>query len=208
MKIEFWIDVTSPYCYIAFETLQTVASQIEKNSLEIQYRCYQLDPTIPKKIQKVSLAEYYAHALDISVKEANRELQDIALKGKAQGLQIDFDTVKLCNSGKALQLIKLAEKENKASELLKVFFHSYFALGKDLGDSDTLSFLANKVGLNKDGIQKVIDQNSFKAELEKDQILGEELGLEAIPFLVIDREIAFTGIQTPKTILDALKGNL
>lgn len=204
MKIEFWIDVTSPFCYIAFRNMQNVRAKMNKPAIQISYRCYELDPTIPKKSNRVTLAEYYAHALDISVKEAGRELQEIEKLGKKEKLQFDFNQTKVCNSSKSLQLIKQAEKENKTERLLEVLFHSYFTLGKDISDVDTLLFLAGKAGLNIEVSKSILQQNSLKKQVEEDHLLGEQYGLEAIPFLVINQEIAFTGIQSEDIILEAI----
>ena len=48
MKIEIWSDVACPWCYIGKRRFETaLAAFPHRDSVEVQWRSYQLDPTLP-----------------------------------------------------------------------------------------------------------------------------------------------------------------
>ena len=49
MKIEIWSDVACPWCYIGKRRFETaLAAFPHRDSAEVQWRSYQLDPTLPE----------------------------------------------------------------------------------------------------------------------------------------------------------------
>ena len=47
MRMSFWMDYASPFCYIAFHKLTEAvkAVRIDQNKLDYNFRAFQIDPT-------------------------------------------------------------------------------------------------------------------------------------------------------------------
>ena len=46
MKIEIWSDIMCPFCYIGKRQLETALKEFPDNDFEIEWKSFQLDPTI------------------------------------------------------------------------------------------------------------------------------------------------------------------
>ena len=49
MKVEIWSDVACPWCFIGKRRFESALENFEhKDEVEVQWRSYQLDPTLPE----------------------------------------------------------------------------------------------------------------------------------------------------------------
>ena len=49
MKIEIWSDVACPWCYIGKRRFEAALAEFpHRDSVEVQWRSYQLDPSLPE----------------------------------------------------------------------------------------------------------------------------------------------------------------
>ncbi|HEX2248163.1 MAG TPA: DsbA family protein, partial [Arthrobacter sp.] len=48
MKIEIWSDIACPWCFIGKRRFEKALEKFEhKDQIDVQWRSYQLDPTLP-----------------------------------------------------------------------------------------------------------------------------------------------------------------
>lgn len=61
MKVEVWSDIVCPFCYIGKRNYEAALDRFaEKQNVAIEWKSFQLDPTVPKEKVDVSMAQYLA----------------------------------------------------------------------------------------------------------------------------------------------------
>ena len=64
--------------------------------------------------------------------------------------------------------------------------------------------LADEIGLSITELQKQLEQESLKAEIEKDKVLASKIGINSVPFFIINDHYTVSGAQSPEHFLKAL----
>ncbi|TCN53190.1 DsbA family oxidoreductase [Flavobacterium circumlabens] len=205
MKIEIWSDIMCPFCYIGKRQLETALAEFPNDEFEIEWRSFQLDPTISPQPDK-DVYTYLAERKGMSVEQSVEMHKGVAERAKSVGLDYHFDKAIIANSFTAHRIIQLAKTKNLGDEMEEVFFKAYFTEGKDLNDGPTLLELAEKAGLDKNETLKVIENEKlFLSEVHTDIIEGQQIGVQGVPFFVFDRKYAVSGAQPVETFVQTIK---
>ncbi|MEO6176269.1 MAG: DsbA family oxidoreductase [Flavobacterium circumlabens] len=205
MKIEIWSDIMCPFCYIGKRQLETALAEFPNDEFEIEWKSFQLDPTISPQPDK-DVYTYLAERKGMSVEQSVEMHNSVAERAKSVGLDYHFDKAIIANSFTAHRIIQLAKTKNLGDEMEEVFFKAYFTEGKDLNDGLTLLELAEKAGLDKNETLKVIENEKlFLSEVHTDIIEGQQIGVQGVPFFVFDRKYAVSGAQPVETFVQTIK---
>lgn len=206
MKIEIWSDIACPYCYIGKRKLENALAIFPyKEEIEIVWRSYELSPALTKAASGGSFYEFFSKNHQISELEARTQAASIVEVAKEVGLDYDFDHLIVANTNDALRLVKLASKQNLASQAEEAIFEAYFIDGKDVSDRDTLLQLGIKIGLEKDAMQSMLDSDLFKDDIIQDiQYSERELKLEYIPFYLFNKKQIIQGSISSEQYLEVL----
>ncbi len=205
MKVEIWSDVMCPFCYIGkrkFEAALNILSQ--KDSIEVVWHSFQLNPNIQFQSGRDSysyLAEIKGQSRDWSV----RIHDNLAQSAKSVGLDFNFEKAKIANSFDAHRVIQLAKKYDLTNEIEERFFRAYFTDGDLISDHATLIRLATEVGLPKEEVIKVLENNQYAAEVRNDGAEAQRMGANGVPFFVIDRKYAVSGAQDSSVFAETLQ---
>src|SRR5690625_487736 len=113
--------------------------------------------------------------------------------------------MKVVNTFKAHRLSKLAEQEDVGDKVTEKLLHSYFVEGKAIGDNDVLLKIAENVGLNKEQAEQVLHSTDYADEVNADIEEAGQIGVQGVPFFVINRKYAISGAQPMKSFVDALE---
>ena len=73
--------------------------------------------------------------------------------------------------------------------------HAYWQEGENIGDANVLKQIADSVGLNTEHFQSVLDNPTYKTEVEQDIQQAHEYGIDAVPALVFDNKYLVLGAQ-------------
>lgn len=205
MKVEVWSDYVCPFCYIGKRRLEEAIEQANlKDQVEVVYKAYELDPNAVAD-SDASMVEVLAQKYNTSVEEAKAMTDNVALQAETVGLAYDFDKMNPANTFQAHRLAKFAEDANLGEEMTERLLKAYFIEGQKIGTFDTLYALAEEVGLNKDDVQKVLDSDQYVDDVKKDIEEAGQIGVQGVPFFVIDRKYAISGAQTTDTFVGALQ---
>ena len=77
--------------------------------------------------------------------------------------------------------------------------------GEVLDDADTLVRLAAEVGVPEAETRRVLESDAYAAEVEADIAEAHALGVNGVPFFVIDRRYGISGAQPADLFLQALE---
>lgn len=207
MKIEIWSDIMCPFCYIGKKHFEAALTQFEhKDKVEIEWKSFQLDPTIPEEVKvRTDIAQYISNRKGMNIDDVKAMFQNVTEMAKNAGLDYDFDTQIVANSLKAHRIIQLAKEKNLGDQSEEVFFKAYFTNGKDLGNDSDLLELGQEIGLSEDDVNKALIQDEYLKYAKEDITEAAELGVDSVPFFVFNRKYAVKGAQPVHHFLDALK---
>lgn len=205
MKVEIWIDFVCPFCYLGEIKFEKALAEFEhKEDVELVFRSFQLHMsgvhTKDKDIHQVVAEKYH-----ISYAQAKANNARIAEAGNEAGLHYDFDRVKLNTSELAHQIMQYAKRFQKEGTMIKRYFKAYFEEGMDIGDETALMQIAEEVGLNVLPLKRELERGTLKKGLQEDEAAARRLGINSIPYFIIDGEYAVSGVQDEQYFLTALK---
>ena len=82
---------------------------------------------------------------------------------------------------------------------------AYFTEGYNLADFDTLVKLVKEVGLDDVEARKVLENNEFSEQVIKEQQEARQIGVQGVPFFVINRKYGVSGAQQEEYFTAALE---
>ena len=209
MKIEIWSDIICPFCYIGKRNFEAALEEFEtknENEIEIEWKSFQLDPSVPKSLEnKVNTYEYLAERKWMTVEKSIELHQNVTEMARNVGLTYNFEKSVVANSFDAHKLIQLAKSKELGGVAEEVLFKAYFTNGKDMSDHSTLIELGKKIGFDEQEVISALDSEIFEAKVNADISEGYQIGVTGVPFFVFDRKHAISGAQPIETFLNALK---
>ncbi len=207
MTVEVWSDIMCPFCYIGKRNYETALKQFTgRDQVEIKWRSFQLDPTIPvNNPRKENVYQYLADRKGISYEESAKMHERLIQTAKEAGLDYRFDKAIVANSFDAHRLIQLAKTKGLGDEAEERLFRAYFTEGRDFGDHETLKTIGKEIGLEEEEIKEALSSEEYAAKVEDDIQEAAEIGVRGVPFFVFDRKYAVSGAQPPEYFLQALK---
>ena len=205
MKIEIWSDIMCPFCYIGKRQLETALEAFPGNNFEIEWKSFQLDPTIEPQSGK-DVYTFLAERKGISVEQSIEMHKGVVERAKSVGLDYHFDKAIISNSLTAHRIIHLAKSKKLGDEMEEIFFKAYFTDGKDLNDAQTLIELGIKAGLNSNEVKEVVEnENLYLIDVKGDIREAQEIGVQGVPFFVFDRKYAVSGAQPVEAFVNTIK---
>ena len=149
--------------------------------------------------------EYFAKVKGITVERAKAMHEGAAMAGKEAGIDFNFDDSKVANSYKAHLLIQLSKTKNLANEMEEALFEAQFLDGKNIDDEETLIQLAKSIGITEDEAKNALKSDELGYLVKQDMQLAAQLGINAVPFFVINDKYGISGAQQPELFLEALE---
>jgi predicted DsbA family dithiol-disulfide isomerase len=121
-----------------------------------------------------------------------------------EGLEFRLDIARPGNTFDAHRLIHLAAAHGKQAAMKERLMAAYFTEGKAIGDRVSLLELAVEVGIDRERARSVLESDEFAVEVRAEEREASELGINGVPFFVIDRRFGVSGAQPPEAMLEAL----
>lgn len=204
MKIEIWSDVICPFCYIGKRNFETAMGQFaDKNHIEVIWKSFQLDPTIPE-VATESYLNYLVKRKGMPVNQVEGMLANVTEMASRAGLDYNLDRSVIVNSQKAHQLIQFAKSKKLGNEAEERLFSAFFTEGKNIADTETLVQLGNDFGLEENEIKANLEDEKYKYEIAQDIQEAQDIGVTGVPFFVFDRKYAVSGAQPAEAFLQNL----
>ena len=206
MKVEIWSDIMCPFCYIGKRHFEKALSQLEDTgAIEIEWKSFQLDPTIPKTVKKISVYQYLADAKGISYSESKEMHDNVVQSAKNVGLTYNYDNAIVANSFDAHRMIQFAKTKGLGDQLEEALFKAYFTDGKNIGDINDLLEIGVSIGIEKSTLIAVLESEQFTNEVNNDISDAQEIGVRGVPFFVFDRKYAISGAQPISVFIETIE---
>ena len=205
MKIEIWSDVACPWCYIGKRRFEAaLAAFPHRDSVEIQWRSYQLDPSLPEHFDGSEL-DYLSRWKGLAPEQVRQMFEHVTEQGKGEGLNYRFDDVVVANSFAAHRLIHLAAAHGKQDDAKERLLSDHFEHGKDIGSREYLIALAAELGIGDVEAAELFTTDKYADDVRRDIAEARALGITGVPFFVIDRKYGVSGAQPAALFRQALE---
>ena len=205
MKVEIWSDVVCPWCYIGKRRFETALDRFEDaDGVEVTWRSFQLNPDYPAGARETHDA-YLAHKLGVSPAQVEQLNDRVVALAAAEGLDYHFETYVTVNTFDAHRVTHLAKALGLGLPIHERFLRAQLVEGEILDDPDTLVRLAAEVGVPEAETRRVLLSDAYAAEVRADIDEARAIGVNGVPFFVIDRRYGISGAQPAELFLEALQ---
>lgn len=206
MKIEIWSDIMCPFCYIGKRHFEAALKQFpQANEVEIEWKSFQLDPTIPKMDERVDVYQYLADKKGMSLEQSKAMHENVIQMAKNAGLDYNFDIAVVGNSKDAHRLIQFAKTKELGDQAEEALFKAYFTDGKNMADMKDLIEIGTSIGLDSNELTSILESDAFAYEMMQDVQEAQNIGVQGVPFFVFDRKYAVSGAQPVEVFLQTLE---
>lgn len=202
MLIEFFADLICPWCYIGWHRVLRAVAERPRRAVEIRWQPFQLNPDMPASGME---RQMYLQAKFGSRERARQIYGVVEETARRDGIAIDLAKIKRTpNTLDAHRLIRFAESDGEPQALIGALFEAYFREGLDLSDREVLAGTAGRVGMDADRVRLMLAGDDELSSVRATDMIARQLGLHAVPCMVIDRRYALSGAQEPGSILPLL----
>lgn len=204
MQVNIWSDVRCPFCYIGKKKFERALAQFpHRNEIQIIWHSFQLDPALKTQPQARSL-DYLAKVKGITREHAAEMHKHVERIGHTVGIDFQFENVIVANSFNAHRLIQMAKTRGLADKAEEELFKAHFVEGLNIDDTDALTGLGSRIGLEGEAVRRMLASDEFSAEVEKDEVAARSIGIRGVPFFIFNDMAAVSGAQAPEFFLQTL----
>ena len=205
MKVEIWSDVVCPWCYIGKRRFEAALARFDgADTVEVTWRSFQLNPDYPVGSREAH-DSYLAHKLGVTPAQVEQLNERVVALAAAEGIDYHFETYVTVNTFDAHRVTHLAKALGLGLPIHERFLRAQLVEGEILDDLDTLVRLAAEVGVPEAGTRRVLATDAYAAEVEADIAEARAIGVNGVPFFVIDRRYGISGAQPAELFLEALQ---
>jgi predicted DsbA family dithiol-disulfide isomerase len=200
--IDVTSDVICPWCYVGKRRLEKAVTALAgRGDVRVRWHPFQLNPRMPK--EGMNRREYRTAkfgswerslALDAQVTEV----------GRAEGIAFAFDKAERTpNTLDSHRLILLADQENVQDAVVEALFRAYFTEGRDMSHTPTLLEVVAGAGLDRSRAEAMLRGDDGIEAIRESEQEAQASGVQSVPFVLINKQIALSGAQNPSVFLAA-----
>lgn len=201
LHIEMVSDLVCPWCWVGLRRLNGAIELVPELDVEILFRPFELDPTIPpggidyKAYMKAKFGSDQIRDRANSMKDA------LIQYGKDEGIPFDFDKItRRPNSFNAHRLVRWAQGQDLGLQAKEALFDAYFSKGLDIGDHETLVTLAAQIGLDPNIVSDLLASDADVDSTRQEQELFRQMGISGVPTFIAHRQIAVQGAESSEKL--------
>ncbi|GGH25224.1 Predicted dithiol-disulfide isomerase, DsbA family [Cribrihabitans marinus] len=196
VKLDILSDPICPWCYIGKAQLDAALAEIPDHPFLIEWHPFQLNPDMPAEgMDRRAYLETKFGGKDGAVKA----YAPVAEHAEKAGLTLNLDAMERTpNTLDAHRLIHWAGIERKQTEMVDALFDAYFVAGRDIGDHEVLSDLADSVGLDASVIGRLLASDADREEIGQRDAHSREMGVTSVPTFIVASQHAVPGAQPPE----------
>jgi predicted DsbA family dithiol-disulfide isomerase len=200
LTVEIWSDVVCPWCYIGKRRFEAAVERFG-GEVEVTWRSFELDPGAPA-VREHTATEHLAAKYGMSVEQAEASHAQMTALAAEEGLEYHFERARGGNSFDAHRLIHLAAAHGKQGEAQERVMRAYFTDGVPIGDREALIELGAELGLDA---RAALESDEYADAVREDEQLAQRIGIQGVPFFVLNRRYGVSGAQPADALVQALE---
>lgn len=205
VRIDVVSDVMCPWCYIGKRRMERAIEQLHGSvAVEINWRPYQLDHTLPKEgiDRKLYLERKFG-----SAEAAARMYGAVENAGAEEAIPFDFSAIGVAaNTLDAHRVVRWAADAGRVAQdrLVEILFRKYFTEGADIGRDAVLLDAAEEAGLDRAVIEAKLKSDLDRDAVTADVASAQRMGVTGVPCFILDGKYAVSGAQSPEILAGAI----
>ncbi|MEL6858160.1 MAG: DsbA family oxidoreductase [Pseudomonadota bacterium] len=206
LRIEMVSDLVCPWCWVGLRRLKGAVALVPELDVEILFRPFELDPTIPAGGTDYKGYMKARFGSDQSKDRANQMREALIQYGEEEGIPFAFDKITWRpNSFNAHRLVRWAQGQDLGMAAKEALFDAYFAKGLDIGDHEVLVTVAAKIGLDPNLVSDLLAGEADVETTRAEQNLFRQMGVSGVPTYIAHRQIAVQGAESSEKLARFLK---
>ncbi len=204
ISVEVISDVICPWCFIGKRRLEkAIAAYKGEHKIVVRWLPYQLNPAMPP--EGISRKEY--RIKKFGSWERSQELDAHVIEnGKGEGIDFAFNRIERTPyTVDAHRLISLAGEQGCQDAVVELLFLSYFTLGRDLSNRQVLIDVVAEAGISRQLVEEFLNGDGGIIEIQESKQLATEVGVDGVPFFIVNRKVTFAGAQPSESFLEAFE---
>jgi predicted DsbA family dithiol-disulfide isomerase len=202
LTIDVVSDVVCPWCYLGKKRLERVLAEDGGAPIDVHWRPYQLDPTIPGEGLERRAYMINKFGNDGRIEAAHERLNAL---GAEEGIAFAFDKMaRAPNTLDAHRLIRWAFVNGAQNKIVDRLFKLYFEEGRDIGDRALLIETAEASGMDRELVQKLFDDGADIEEVRAEIAEAQRLGVTGVPFFIFAQRFGVPGAQGADVLAAAI----
>jgi len=203
--VDVWSDIVCPFCYIGKRNFENALKETGmEDQVKVVWHSFELAPDAETN-PDASIYEELAKRKGWSPEQSKQIHQQMEGRAKESGLDYDFEKTIPANSFNAHRLLHLAKKHDVQNEVKELLFKGYFTDGKNIDDDAYLIAIGKEAGLKEDDIRKSLQSDDIEKEIAEDIQNARQLGIQGVPFFVLNQKYAISGAQPVEAFTQALE---
>jgi predicted DsbA family dithiol-disulfide isomerase len=206
LKIDFISDVACPWCAIGLQSLETAVERIGRSvQVEWHFQPFELNPQMGP--EGADAAEYLRNKYGLTDVQLAQNQQNLRARGVAVGFEFG-PRLRVWNTFDAHRLLYWAGKEGPRGSqraLKHALLSAYHTLGRNPGATDVLLELAATVRLDVSRARAILASDEFAPEVRAAELRWQQVGIRAVPAVVINDRHLIQGGQPPEVFEQTLR---
>ena len=206
VNIDIVSDVMCPWCYIGKKRLEAAVRDLPEDvEVDVRWRPYQLDPTLPKEGK--DRAQYLSEKFGGS-ERAKQIYANIVDAGREEDIPFDFEAIAVSpNTLDAHRVIRWAASEAPGVQdrLVDLLFKAFFIDGKNIGDNAILLDAAEQAGMDRAITEGLLAGQADCLEVEQEIEIARKMGVTGVPCFILENKYAVMGAQSADVLTNAIR---
>lgn len=203
MKIDFVSDVACPWCAVGLNSLEIALSRLKGVvSAQLQFQPFELNPSLPPEGEDAM--EHLSRKYGASPEQLAASRQMLRERGASVGFEFG-DRVRVWNTFDAHRLLHWASLQGRQREMKHALLRAYHTRGENPGAPAVLLHCAVEAGLDPEQAREVVDCGRYADDVRKRETHYQELGIRAVPSVIVDDRHLIEGGQPPEVFERALR---
>jgi predicted DsbA family dithiol-disulfide isomerase len=205
LTVEIWSDVVCPWCYVGKRRFEAALARFpHRDEVSVRWRSFELDPAAPVAPEGTA-AGRLAAKYGMTVERARALHAQMTELAAGEGLEYHLDRARGGNTFAAHRLIHEAAAHGRQAEAQERLMRAYFTEGEPISDPGTLARLIAEVGVDLGEARAAAFSDRHADAVREDELLASRLGIQGVPFFVLDRRYGVSGAQPAEVLLAALE---
>jgi predicted DsbA family dithiol-disulfide isomerase len=202
IEIDVISDVICPWCFLGKRRLDKAINLLEGIKVEVNWRPFFLDPTIPK--EGMSRRTYMENKFGA---ERLKTIHDpLIAAGKEDGVSYEIDRItRTPNTMDAHRLIRWSHVVGKQQDVTERLFMAYWNGGLDVGDRDVLLKIAADAGMDKTDVSENLENGTDVDAVNAEVDHASRMGVTGVPCFIFARKQGLMGAQPAEQLVEAIR---
>jgi len=204
MRVDIWSDLVCPWCYVGKRRFErALASFPHRDEVDLVHRAYLLYAASPRGAT-VDRRDMLMTKYRLSRDQADAMNAGMVRTAAAEGLDYHLEGGLTGNTFDAHQVVHLARDRGRKEDVLERLYRAFFTEQRSIFDHASLVGLGAEAGLDGDEVARVLREDAYGKAVEADLEQARAIGVNGVPFFVLDGRYAVSGAQQSDVFAGAL----